>query len=74
MSRTGNRLALPPQADKVCASCGAKRGNVRKGWERITRGEAVVGWTCPACPRADEPIRRTVTGRGAVRFLSLIHI
>lgn len=68
MSRTGNRLALPAQADKVCASCGAKRGNVRKGWSQITRGESVVGWTCPDCPRADEPIRRTVTGRGAVRF------
>lgn len=72
MSRTGNRLELPAQADKGCASCGAKRGNVRKGWERITRGEAVVGWTCPDCPRADEPIRRTVTGRGAVRFRAVV--
>jgi len=72
MSRSGNRLALPAQADKVCASCGAKRGNVRKGWERITRGETVVGWTCPDCPRADEPIRRTVTGRGAVRFRAVV--
>lgn len=71
-ARTGNRSALPAHPDKVCASCGAKRGNVRKGWERITRGEAVVGWTCPACPRADEPIRRTVTGRGAVRFRAVV--
>ncbi|MGP4975967.1 site-specific integrase [Brachybacterium tyrofermentans] len=72
MSRTGNRLALPAQADKVCAACGAKRGNVRKGWSQIVRLDQVVGWTCPECPRADEPIRRTVTGRGAVRFRAVV--
>lgn len=71
-SRSGNRSPLPENADKICASCGAKRGNVRKGWSQITRGDSVVGWTCPECPRADEPIRRTVTGRGAVRFRSVV--
>lgn len=61
--RTGNRRALPPDALKRCPSCGTARGNVRQGWHQITRDDAVVGWTCPACPTWDEPIRREASGR-----------
>lgn len=55
----------------ACAVCGRPRGNQRRGWEPITRGEAVVGWTCEDCPRADEPIRRLVTATG-VRFRAVV--
>lgn len=64
---TGNRIALPNNAHRVCASCLAPRGNVRKGWEPITSGGEVVGWTCPECPEASEPIRR-IESRTGVRF------
>lgn len=55
--RTGNRQRLPRNALRVCASCERPRGNVRKGWTQVTRDATVVGWTCPTCPRVDEPIR-----------------
>lgn len=54
---SGSRIALPADALKVCARCGAARGTRTKGWQRVVRGGAQVGWTCPDCPRADEPIR-----------------
>jgi integrase len=53
---------------KACASCGQPRGNQRTGWVPITRDEAVVGYTCPACPTAVEPIRRVETKPGRVVF------
>jgi len=53
---------------KACASCGKPRGNVRVGWVPITRDEAVVGFTCPSCPTAVEPIRRVETKPGRVVF------
>lgn len=65
----------PPALDplKHCASCRKHRGNQRKGWHPITRGDGSTrGWTCGACPRADEPIRRTVTKTGMVRFKSVV--
>jgi len=55
----------------ACASCGRPRGNQRRGWEPITRGETVIGWTCEACPRADEPIRRLVSVTG-VRYRAVV--
>lgn len=58
---TGNRIA--PAGLKACASCGVARGTKSKGWQQVTRSGEVVGWTCPDCPRADEPIRREATGR-----------
>lgn len=54
---SGSRIALPADALKVCARCGAARGTRTKGWESIVRGAVQVGWTCPECPRADESIR-----------------
>lgn len=66
MSPTGNRIRLPEGAN-VCASCGTDRRNVRRGWEPIARDGQVIGWTCPLCPRVDEPIRRLTTKTG-VRF------
>jgi len=65
---TGNQIALPEQPLRHCASCGRPRGNVRRGWSPITRDGAVVGWTCPECPEASEPIRRTVSATGVVRW------
>ncbi len=62
-TRTGSRIALPTNALRVCASCGAARGNVRKDWNQITREGAIIGWTCPICPAASEPIRREPSGR-----------
>lgn len=67
MSPSGNRIKLPEASANACASCGTERRNVRRGWEPITRAGAVVGWTCPTCPRVDEPIRRLATKAG-VRF------
>lgn len=66
-ARTGNRQRLPENALRVCASCAAPRGNVRRGWTPITRTGEVVGWTCSACPEVTEPIRRIESSRG-VRF------
>ncbi|MFT3831895.1 MAG: site-specific integrase [Micropruina sp.] len=66
---TTEQGARPPDPLKLCASCGLPRGNQRRGWEPITRGDGTVrGWTCPACPRADEPIRRLAGKTGTVRF------
>ncbi|MFT4226313.1 tyrosine-type recombinase/integrase [Micropruina sp.] len=62
-TRGGSRIALPPNALKVCASCRVGRGNVRTGWTPITAGGEVVGYTCPACPTHSEPIRREASGR-----------
>ncbi|PJI37367.1 MAG: hypothetical protein CTR54_23110, partial [Rhizobium sp.] len=62
-TRSGSRIALPTNALKVCASCGAARGNTRQSWHQITRDGAVVGWTCASCPAASEPIRREASGR-----------
>lgn len=55
----GNRIALPAQPLRHCASCGTARRNRTVGWSPIARASQVVGWTCPDCPRFDEPIRRT---------------
>jgi len=63
-----NESAPDPGA---CAVCGRPRGTQRRGWEPITRGESVVGWTCEDCPRADEPIRRLVTATG-VRYRAVV--
>lgn len=54
---SGSRIALPDNALKVCASCGTARGTKTKGWGQITKASHLVGWTCPDCPRTDEPIR-----------------
>lgn len=63
---SGSRMKLPPNAQKVCASCLKPRGNTSRGWGKIIRKDAVVGWTCPNCPEAHEPIRRAETKRGVV--------
>lgn len=68
MSPSGNRIALPDNPQRVCASCGVERRNVRRGWEPITRAGLVVGWTCGGCPNVSEPIRRVETKVGGVRF------
>jgi len=60
---TGNRKALPDNAMKACASCGAARGTKTKGWANVTRAGAVVGFTCPECPTDEEPIRLEASGR-----------
>lgn len=57
-----------PQGTKACASCGQPRGNVRIGWVPIARDEKVIGYTCPDCPTAAEPIRRIETKPGRVVF------
>jgi integrase len=54
--------------NKVCASCGKPRGNQRAGWVPTLRDEVVVGFTCPNCPTAAEPIRRVETKPGRVVF------
>lgn len=59
----GSRIAAPAEGTKVCASCGEPRGTRTKGWEPVTRAGVVVGFTCPTCPRADEPIRLEASGR-----------
>lgn len=66
--RRGSRLAIPAEGTTVCASCRTPRGNQRKGWLPVTRGDEVVAFTCPDCPRFDEPIRRVTTKAGRVRF------
>lgn len=53
---------------RLCASCGRPRGNQRTGWMPVTRGEAVVGYTCGECPAAVEPIRRIESKPGRVVF------
>lgn len=64
---TGNRRAVPADALKICPTCGEHRGNRRTGWGPIFKGEEIVGYSCPACPTWDEPIRRIESG-GRVRF------
>lgn len=54
---SGSRTQLPPNPMKVCASCLCPRGTKTKGWTGITRSGQVVGYTCPSCPTASEPIR-----------------
>lgn len=76
-SRSGSRRALPESADRACAACGEPRGKKRIDWHRITATgpngvETVVGWTCPDCPRWDEPIRREIAPTGRVRFLAVV--
>lgn len=71
-TRTGNRQRLPADALKHCASCGRRRGNVRKGWATITRDGRVAGWTCPECPTAAEPIRRKVGKTGRVSWRAVV--
>lgn len=60
---------------RACASCDRPRGNVRKDWHPVHRrtdhGETVVGYTCPDCPRHDEPITRTEGPRG-VRYVATV--
>ena len=73
-TKNGNRQRLPKNALRVCASCRAPRGNVRRGWEPITSAEGlVIGYTCPECPTYAEPIRREVTGE-RVRFLAVVGV
>jgi len=55
-------------ATKSCRSCGKPRGNQRSDWTPIIKNEAVVGFTCPECPSATEPIRRIETRPGKVVF------
>ena len=69
-SRAGSRQRLPENA-KACASCGTPRGNTRKAWTPVLREGRVVGWTCSACPRWGEPIRREAGG-GRVRYLAVV--
>lgn len=71
VKRAGNRQRLPQNAHRVCASCLTPRGNVRRGWEPITSGGEVVGWTCPECPEVCEPIRRIESSTG-VRFRAVV--
>ena len=54
---SGSRIKLPPNALKVCASCGIARGTKTKWWTPVHRGGSVVSYTCPECPKATEPIR-----------------
>lgn len=61
-------VKVPPVGTKACASCGRPRGNQRTGWVPITRGEAVTGYTCEACPTEAEPIRRVETRPGRIVF------
>lgn len=68
---SGSRMKLPPNAQKVCASCLRPRGNTSRGWGKIIRQDAVVGWTCPDCPEVHEPIRRRETKRG-VSFRAVV--
>lgn len=68
--KTGSRIALP--TENVCASCGLPRGNVRKGWEPVTRAGQIAGWTCPDCPTYSEPIRREVKRDGRVRYFAQV--
>lgn len=67
-----NRQKLPEKADRVCARCLTPRRGRKAGWEPITHGAAVVGWTCPECPTYDEPIRREVVGE-RVRFVAVVN-
>lgn len=53
---------------KACISCNRPRGNQRSGWTPITRDDAVVGYTCEACPTGNEPIRRVETQPGKVVY------
>jgi len=55
----------------ACASCHRPRGNSRRGWVPITRDSEVIGYTCPDCPEASEPIRR-LEGRAGVRFRAVV--
>lgn len=50
----------------ACRSCERMTRSTAK-WSPVIRRGEVVGHTCPACPKYDEPIRRTVNGAG-VRF------
>lgn len=70
---TTEQRGRPADPLKHCASCGTPRGNQRRGWEPVARGDGTLrGWTCSACPRADEPIRRIVTKSGAVRYRAVV--
>lgn len=71
-TKRGNRIVLPKNAHRVCASCLTPRANVRRGWEPITSEGEVIGWTCPDCPTYAEPIRREVAG-GRVRFVAVVN-
>ena len=71
--RTGSRRAVPADAMKRCPSCGAPRGNVRRGWEPIEQAGTVVGYTCPDCPEWGEPIARVETAQG-VRWTARVSI
>lgn len=72
--RTGNRQAVPADAMRFCPSCGLRRGNVRQGWQPIHQQGELVGYTCPDCPEWSEPIRRTLTARGAVRYYCSLRV
>lgn len=72
-----NTPTKPAAADQLkhCASCGRHRGNQRKNWHPITRGDGSTrGWTCGACPRADEPIRRWPVKGGRVRWRAVLDV
>lgn len=60
--------AAPLAGTKACASCARPRGNVRAGWVPMTREEHVIGYTCPSCPTASEPIRRVETKPGRIVY------
>jgi len=63
--RTGNRIRVPDEGTAVCASCLAPRGNQTRRWVSIIEADKVIGYTCPTCPRVDEPIRRVESTAGA---------
>ena len=65
------RVSVPREGTSVCAACRKPRGNTRRGWVPILHGAVVMGFTCPDCPEAAEPIRRVASTTG-VRFCAVV--
>lgn len=61
-------ITLPERPLAHCARCLVARGTKTKGWTPVLWDGQTVGWTCPECPRPNEPIRRVETSKGEVRF------
>ncbi len=72
MSGSGNRVVLPAEPLKCCARCLRPRGNVRNGWSPLLRDGVVIAWSCPECPRLDEPISRLVGKRGGISWRAVV--
>lgn len=65
----GLKISLPDDPLSCCAFCEQPRRNKTKGWSRVTDAAGTLrGWTCPDCPAYGEPIRRTLTSKGLVRW------